>query len=673
MADVSAPPAPSGRSLRAAGGSLPRSTLAAAGVAVLAAAAALALAIDQGGFRPGAGSEVLRAAVAALGTFLLCGYAPARLLSPATLRPHLWLLVFPVGAASSSLALAVLGLLHSPFKLSLALVLAAGAVSAGLVRRRHGPLPLRGEEPGAGGALVRLGWPAFLLALSVAILLIPLFRAQQPTVLGQNGDAVLAIETVDFVQHAPPTARRDDRAVDRVPLVWRSKLPIFYSMGATATLAGLTPFAVFAVQAALVLALAAIGFFLFAFHAIRAGPWAALAVLAAVPLNRMLIYVADHPYYNQTWGLFALPFILTFGVMWLRAPSRRLGGLLALFTAIGAFAYPLMLVFPAAFLALAGAVTWRRREGGAAARWRPRLPADRRRALLLGVPAAVVLVPVVLVLGRGVGEKLASAFTVLLPGHDLTHWGGVVPYFAVHRFFGLPDPRWLGLALLVGMGGLFAWTVWSGPRDVGVPALLVIAAALLFALDFRLRRQGSLFYFRDLNFAATIAVALAVAGLADLIRRGVAARARWWPAPALAGAGLAVAFLLNARVELAQTTDQSNVNVRELAAFSVAIPRSASVRIDVPPSGYQLWAMYYLARHRLSSTRPIGAFYPYPPIGRRADYVLVERPDGEPGDATGPPVRFNAQFALYRLKATLPGPDVSSRRMVEPITKITLG
>ena len=52
---------------------------------------------------------------------------------------------------------------------------------------------------------------------------------------------------------------------------------------------------------------------------------------------------------------------------------------------------------------------------------------------------------------------------------------------------------------------------------------------------FRLRTDGSLFYFKDLGFLAPIVVTLAVVGLADLVRR--AARGRVvWRAIAVAGA-----------------------------------------------------------------------------------------------------------------------------------------
>src|SRR5437763_16775842 len=100
----------------AAGGLLSDAPPRRAALAWLAVAAAIALgqAIDAGVAGPGAVPAVARTAVACLALFAVCGYGPARLLAPATLRPRVGLLVLPVGAACSTLALTVLGLLHVP-------------------------------------------------------------------------------------------------------------------------------------------------------------------------------------------------------------------------------------------------------------------------------------------------------------------------------------------------------------------------------------------------------------------------------------------------------------------------------------------------------------------------------------------------------------------------------
>src|SRR4051794_14436848 len=74
------------------------------------AIAAIAIARNAGVQGPSAAPDVLRTAVAALGFFALCGYAPARLLTPAPLARDWPLLVLPLGAVCGSLAPAPLGL-----------------------------------------------------------------------------------------------------------------------------------------------------------------------------------------------------------------------------------------------------------------------------------------------------------------------------------------------------------------------------------------------------------------------------------------------------------------------------------------------------------------------------------------------------------------------------------
>ena len=106
--------------------------------------------------------------------------------------------------------------------------------------------------------------------------------------------------------------------------MWRSKYPIFYSLAAVSELSGLSVVAAFPLVAAALLAMASFGFFLFARYALRAPPWAALAAMAAVGLGRLPLHIADHPFYNELWALFALPFILTAGAsLPARAERRR--------------------------------------------------------------------------------------------------------------------------------------------------------------------------------------------------------------------------------------------------------------------------------------------------------------------------------------------------------------
>ena len=58
--------------------------------------------------------------------------------------------------------------------------------------------------------------------------------------IGNGSDAHLAVGTAHFLQHTYPTAVNVDEPVDRVPLVWRSKQPIYYALASVASLASLS-------------------------------------------------------------------------------------------------------------------------------------------------------------------------------------------------------------------------------------------------------------------------------------------------------------------------------------------------------------------------------------------------------------------------------------------------
>jgi hypothetical protein len=217
-----------------------------------------------------------------------------------------------------------------------------------------------------------------------------------------------------------------------------------------------------------------------------------------------------------------------------------------------------------------------------------------------------------------------------------------------------------------------AWGLRRAPRDAALAVAVVAAGALLFALDVRLRPTGELFHFRTVAFLAPILVTVALVGLADLVARQ---RGGAWrrALPVGAAVGLAGLLALEAKHELQGTFEQANADVRQLATWSRELPRQASIRVDLRPSTYQLWTYQMLGRHRLSATAPLRMFYPYPPFSRRADYVLVQNDQPDPVDAAPPPVLRNGMFRLYRMKPDTPGPDTSSRRLVEPITHVIIG
>ena len=634
------------------------------GFALVASAAALVLAADAGVAGPAAVPESVRTMAAFVVLCAVCGYAPARLLLPPSMLAHLGLFVLPFGAGCAGLALTMLGFAAVPFEVSLPVVLAVGAVSALAVRLRAGPAePPPAELERAGSRLVRLVLPGWIALLAVAIALIPTFRSGIATVIGQNGDAVQAVGVTEILRDAaPPDELHPEYALDRVPGVWRSKYPIYYVGTAVNSLTGLESYETFSIVCAGMYGLLALAFFAFAFYVLRAGPVASLAVMALVPLSRWVLYLAIHPFYNQLWGLFLLALIYVFGVRFLLEPSRRLAIAALLFSALGAFAYPLMVPFPAIVLGLAAfEIRRRRRAAGEPVRWLSALRLPRPRSVLVWVPLVLISLPFVLVLTVGVVEKLGDVSEVLLPGTDLTDWRGADPYLDFPAFFGIPGGSVLsaiGAAAVIAIGAMRTWTL---PREIGRPLLAAAAAGLLGAAYFRLREGGELLYFRTLSFSAPFLLAAAVAALAE--------PARWAPrirrAAPVALAVLAVCTLAGTRSEIATTYPQLTPELIELGEFSDRIPASASIRIDLPPDAYALWARHFLYEHPLSVSDALrDSVFAHPPEGRKADYLLAAA-GPRPPDATGAPIAANAAYALYEMKASVPGPDRSSHRLID--------
>ncbi len=638
--------------------------------AALAALAALTLGLDRGG-GPGwapsysALADVLRAAAAAALLFGACGYAPARLLLPSSMRPHLPLLVLPIGAAASSLALTLLGVFQVPLPFSLAILLLAGGGSAVLLHRSSASshTPAAGCER-AGGVALRLIWPIAIAIGVVVLMASPQLRADSlATVLGQNGDAHMATGAAELLQHAPPGAVRPELPLDHMPQVWRSKYPIYYALAGVSTLSGLDPVQAFSTLIAIVGALVAVGLFLVAFHVAGAPAAAALLAMGLVAVDRIVFHLALSPFYNQIWGLFSLPFVVLFGWRFLWEPSRAALVLLFGFAAISGLAYPLLVPFPAVFLAITAVLVWRRRrDEGEPVRWLAALRLPRgRRSLLLWVPLALVGLPIALVFFLAAFEKMQSATLALLPGGDLTPWSGdAIGFSSLSFFLGVPDGQvWLvAVVLALGVLGLRA-----APREARIALGGMIGTLLLAAAWLQLRGEGALFHFRALSFFAPFALAMAGLGAASLVARAGGARRG---AVLTAIAALVAVLAVGARSLVVSTMPHAGVEVWELRSWGDRLPDEASIRVDVTPTGVHQWAGYMLSEHPLSASDPLQQFFPHPPVGRKADFVLVNEELARPPDAQGPPVLSNRRFALYRLDPELPGPDVSSRRMVDP-------
>jgi hypothetical protein len=582
--------------------------------------------------------ELLAVAVAAVGLFAVGGLGPTRWLLPEDQRRHELLWVLPIGACAVALALTVLGFAHVPFKVSLAVVIALGVGAALLAYRRRPGVP----------AVRCCVWPAYIAVVLAAVSLIPLFRAGFVTVEGQGQDAHLAVGTAQFLQKHPPTAIAIEEPVDRVPLVWRSKQPIYYTLAAVATLSGREVFETISGLAAVMLALACLGFFLIARELLRAPPWAALAGMGLVGLNPMVLHTVMHPYFNQTWGFFAMPFAVALAPY--AAAGRRTPAtltLLALFVAVCGFAYPLALPLPLLVLAV---LLWPERRALS-----PRRLYRGRRSLRWIVPLGLILiVPIV-----GVIEKVHSATNVVFdPGRSLKSWGGdVFDYF--------PEPQFLGVHewwQLIFAGPLLAWGAFvalrAAPRRIRLALIALFAFAVIFAIDFRLRRYGYYFHFKTLAFAAPVLVVTAAAGFAR-VRRG-------WIAVLL----LLLAANSAGSSEIGQTFDELPRSTLQLRSVNAELPAGSSIRIDIAPTE-QNWIAYMLHAHPLCSRHPLlNTSYPHVRVSRKADYIVAPVGAPAPADALTPALRRLDAFALYRMKPSVPGPENCSRAMVQTVTSV---
>jgi len=638
-------------------------------LAALVAAGALVLVQAQAGGVLGIGAwpALARTALAALVLFAVCGYAPARLMLPAALRGDLPLYVLPFGAACAALELTVLGLLRVPFTWSLPVVLVGSLLGAVAVHAHAGRPRLPAFD---GPRALAVAMPLLLAALVAAVALVPVLRTGFATVVGQNGDAVLAVGTAELLQNAPPTANRPELPVDEVPIVWRSKLPIYYALAGVASLAGQDPVVAFPTVMAVMLGLVALGLFLMSRVVLAASLSAALAVTFLVPLDRIVVHLAIHPFYNQLWGLFTLPFTLLFGWRFLQDPGRRTLAPLALFALLGVFAYPLLLPFPAVFLGACALLQWRRaRADGRSPGWIAalRLPRVRDHKLASTV-LAVLALPTYLVLVRGVLEKTGSAWQVVLPGADLSGWSGpALGYMPFARFFGVDGAGPVALGLTLAVFVLAVRAARGMHRDVALAMGAMTAGALAFALSFLVREGGELFWFKILGFLGPLVLTFAVVGLVGLLReaRGLTRRT----AAVLGAVALVLVVNAGAAREIRETYEFATAPLRELDSWDERLPAGASVRIDVQPTGYQLWTWYMLDDRPVSASAPLVGFFPHPPFGFGGDFSLVEAWAQPPPDAAGPAVLRNAGYAVYPLRPS-DALDVSSQELVWPYTEI---
>ena len=631
-------------------------------LAVLAALFALRVATYSQVVGVSAVPPFLRAAGAAVLLFGLCGFGLTRLTLPDGLRRHEWLWILPVGAVASAFAMAPLGYVGVPYEANLGVVVAGGAATSLLALRRLG-LPPRPE-------LAAIGWPVYLAVLLLLIALVPLFRAGFATVIGSGSDAHLAAGTAEFLKHARPGTVDPTLPVDQVPLVWRSKPPIYYPFAAVSTIAGLETYEVLSVLTVLLLTLAAVGWFVFARETLGGSVGTAALAMAIAGLDRIVIHTGVHPYFNQTWGYMTVPFLITLSWWVIRHPSGGGIALLALFMVVCGFAYPLALPIPALVLAVMWAVS-RRQEGkrlrsAVKPAWR-RLQALPRRARWPLYLVALLLVPPLF----GVWEKVDGGLRMLIDtNYSLAAWGGDLQTWIPERYFFAIQPEdgwWVALIVIAAFA---ARELWRLPKPARYGLLGVVVTGALVAAEMRVRDYGYYFHFKMLAFVAPLVVVLAVAGMTRPRRESPR---RWMrPLMTVALAVWALWAVAGARDEVSNTYDQLPRSMLALRDWSQVIPAGSSIRLDMEPAA-QLWPAYLLADHRVCSERPLtNTSYPHVPISRAADFALVRyRP--RPADVTGEPLIENQEFQLYRLRPALPGGDRCSRQMVQTVEKIERG
>jgi hypothetical protein len=594
--------------------------------------------------------DALRTIVATFVVFGLGGFGLVRLLLPEPLRRYELLWVLPTGGCAAGLTMTVLGFAGIPYAASLALVLAAGvALGARAVRRQGWPVLDAGS----------LAWPVYVAFIVGVVALTPmLFIQHYAAPVGFGSDAHVATGAAQFLKHSYPTSVNLSQPINQMPPTWQSKYPIYYAFAAVSSVSGLTTWQAMATLAAMLLAMAGIGMFLAAREVFGAPRAIALIAMAFAALDRMALHTILNPYFNQTWGFFAMPFTLVLG-WWAAQPglTRRARqaviGLLAIFALVLVLAYPLAAPIPAVPLVVFAWTERRRRISTGEHVFRIRDLYRGRRSLIWMIPVAAALaIPV-----AGAIDKGVAAAGVLAPGHSLRGWGGdMLSFIPWNYFFSLPA-SWLGWVLFGVVLALVIRGLAGRPSSLSWGLGGLLALGLLIALYLRHRQYGYYFEFKLLAFVGPLVLLIAAIG-AGRMRRSAALATL-----AVLG-GLVVWSTVGAIKDTGYQLDQPTI---QLSSWARSLPSNASIRLDMwPPQ--ELWAAYFLTGHPLCSQMPLLATdYPHVPISRKADYIVVSRQRGHPADAVGPILRQNQGYLLYRENPGVPGVSACSRRMLDRI------
>lgn len=593
--------------------------------------------------------DTLRALGATVVLFGIGGFGLVRLLLPAPLRRHELLWILPAGGCAVGVEMTLLGFAAVPYPASLALVLVAGVALGVFAVSRRGWPSVDARE---------LRWPAFLGLGVLAVALLPVISVQHfAAPVGTGSDAHVAAGAANLLQHAYPTGVDTSVPINQMPSTWQSKFPIYYAFAGVSSVSGLPTWQVLPVLAAMLLALAAVGLFLFARDVLGVPLAIACVAMVVAGLDRLALFTVLNPYFNQTWGWVTLPFTLVLG-WWAVQPGLPRGarratiGLLALFALVLVLAYPLAAPIPLVPIVVFAVLEWRRRIRAGEPVLRLRNLYRGRRSLIWIVPAAALLaIPVAGAVDKGIG-----AAKVLVPGHTLAAWGGDLGrYLPFNYTLSLPSSLWY-LPLVIAILLLAAYGLSSQHPSLkwGLGGLL--ALGVLLAIYFRHRQFGWYFEFKLLAFIGPLLMLMAVVGA-------------WrWKRFAVAGlAGLAVAALSGAFLQLHNLGYQLPRATVQLSGWARSLPKGASVRLDLWPPD-QLWAAYFLDARPLCSELPLlGTDYPHVPVSRKADYIVALRGLPRPADALGGVLRSNDGYVLYRENPLVPGPDQCSTRRLDRI------
>ena len=386
----------------------------------------------------------------------------------------------------------------------------AGGVALGVFAWRRDP-GLRARSAPADAASWRmLAVPLVLATLIGAIALLPMFRGGFVTVIGNGSDAHLAVGTAQFLQSNLPTQVDPSQPVDRVPLVWRSKPPIYLvlrrgrarrrgwrptrSSRRSPPRCSRSPRSASGCSRASCSARA------------RGRPAVAMGL---VGMNRIELFTAMHPYFNQTWGYMATPFSIV--LAWYVVRHRSRGGvmLFAGFLGVLAFAYPLALPVP-----LLAAIVF---AGVRAAAARAVAAADPAPALQ--APAAVDRAAVShahrAAAGRaregGVVDARARARATRSSTGAATSRTSS-PSASSSASTTRAGRRWRCRSSRSGS----VLALRRAPRDIRWGIGAIVGFGVLAALFFRPREYGWYFHYKALAFVGPFIVAAAAVGLARL-------------------------------------------------------------------------------------------------------------------------------------------------------------